>query len=259
MEHNPALVFILAGQSNMAGRAPGSELPAEARGNLPSARLDYVCSFGEEAVAGPPNRSEAWVSVTPQPQHWNTMGAHCGPEIGLAYGLATRFPGRRIYLIKHGRGATNLAVDWDPDARLGRHLYQDFLSQVRRALARLETQKEYFRLAGLAWAQGEADATHADWAAKYGANLDYLVARIRHDVGASLLPVVIIRTGKSDPRLKFVDAVRTAQEHFVDSDSCAALLSTDDAGLMDACHYDAAGQWMIGLRLAEKFAAEIPG
>src|SRR5688500_5204814 len=46
-------VFILAGQSNLAGRAPASGLPEQFRAPPPRIQIDYVCSFGASDLLKP--------------------------------------------------------------------------------------------------------------------------------------------------------------------------------------------------------------
>lgn len=255
-----ALVYILAGQSNLAGRAPASQLPAAGRTPPPHVHLDYVCSFGAAYGPGaePAHQSAAWVDVAPQPPHHSTPEAHFGPEIGFACALAEEWPGREIYLIKHGRGATSLAVDWDPDAGSGRRHYAELLGQVRAALARLKAEGRAYRLAGFVWAQGEADAMRPDQSQTYEANFTRFLTRLRRDLGAPQLPVVVLRTGDRDPRLACAAAVRAAQQHVVDRLPPAALLSTDAVHYIDSVHYDGAGQWALGREAARIFLTQFP-
>src|SRR5688500_13238524 len=82
---NAVKVFILAGQSNMSGRAAASDLPPRFRVPPPRVQIDYVCSFGASDLLKPedylkdggtpePHRSKGWVPLQPAPKHLSTPG-----------------------------------------------------------------------------------------------------------------------------------------------------------------------------------------
>ncbi|MBL9215704.1 MAG: hypothetical protein JNG83_09535 [Opitutaceae bacterium] len=250
-------VFLLAGQSNLAGRGAASGLPADYPRASDRVRLDYVCSFGAKGAGGPPepHRSGGWVPVRPSPKHASTPEGHFGPEIGFARILADRQPARPIALIKHGRGATSLAVDWDPAAASGPRHYAEFVAQARAALRRLAAEGARVELAGFVWCQGEADSTRPDWAEAYGRNLAALIARVREDFAAPGLPVLVVLSGDNpaDPRRRHAAVVRAAQRAVVARDPRAALVAGDDLTLFDDVHYDAPSQRELGERLGRAY------
>jgi len=171
----------------------------------------------------------------------------------LGRGLASRLPGRQIAFIKHGRGGTSLAVDWNPKAVTGPRLYHEFIEQSRSALARLRAEGARFDLEALIWCQGEADSTRLDWAEAYGANLRALFAHIREDLAAPGLPIVVVLTGDGLSNTKMVHAslIRAAQRKVVGADTQALLVSGDDLTLFDGVHYDARAQLELGRRLSQ--------
>jgi hypothetical protein len=264
---NDALkVFVFAGQSNMAGRGPATELPEAFRTPPPRVHLDYVCSFGASDRAKPedapkdtvppePHRSSGWVKLTPAPKHLSTPGEHFGPEIGFGHAIATRWTEQRIAIIKHGRGATSLAEDWAPDATAGRRLYRDMLAQVEQALARLKAEGVPYEICAFVWCQGEADTTREDWAQAYERNLAAFFARVRKDLAAPELPIVFSLTGdgRKNPKMPFPSLVRRAQQNVAARDRLAMLVMGDDLPLLDHVHYDAGGQLQLGQRLAEAY------
>ena len=254
----PMTVFLLAGQSNMAGRAPADGVSAsDLRAARPIA-FDYVCSFaagGTGPGAPDPHHSDGWVPLGISPRHRSTPGGHFGPEIGFGLTLARQLPPAHLAIVKHGRGGTDLAEDWAPGAVGGRQLYAAFLAQARSALARLRSAGTPYELGAFVWVQGEADATRRTWAEQYEANLTELLARVRADFGVPRLPALIVLTadGRRYPQMKFAADVRAAQRSVVRRDRCAALVSGDDLSFLDAAHYDAAGQLELGRRLAEAY------
>ena len=250
-------VFILAGQSNMAGRAPGEELPDYAA--AANVAVDYVCSFSRSGLSDrpEPHRSSGWVALEPAPKHASTPGTHFGPEISLGRTLSARWPQLRIAMIKHGRGGTSLAVDWNPDATTGPQLYRELLVQVRSALARLAADGATAELAAFVWCQGEADTTRPEWADAYEGNLRNLLASIRGDLSSSSLPVLLVLTndGRLNDRMIAATPVRSAQRRVAASEPNVTLVSGDDLTLLDTVHYDGPAQLNLGRRLAESYLA----
>lgn len=246
----PVGVFLLAGQSNLAGRAPGDE--AGEPGGEARIRLDHVCSFSARAAGdGPPepHRSKGWVALGPAPKHASTPGPHFGPEIGLGRALVQRDPNREWVFIKNGRGGSSLAVDWTAP---GGAFYRDFIAQVRAALRRLDADGQAHRLAALVWCQGEADTTRREWAKDYARNLRALIDVLRGEFGRPDLPVIIMLTGdgRLNPQMIAPEVVRQAQRDMAAQDERVRLVEADDLGLMDQVHYDAAAQLEIGRRVA---------
>lgn len=244
-------LFLLAGQSNLAGRAPGVEA-GEPAGES-AIRLDYVCSFGRDVMA--PHRSQGWVSLGVSPAHECIVGPHFGPEIGFGRGLVETCPRGPIAFIKHGRGATNLAEDWHPHAKTGKLLYRDFIEQVRSALARMEELGETTEIEALIWCQGEGDATRREWAEAYESNLRRLFAATRADLNCEILPILLVLTGdgKTDPAMTNAEIVRQAQRDVATADPRVTLIEADDLTLLDHVHYDAPSQLKLGHRLAEEY------
>lgn len=259
-------MFVMAGQSNMAGRGPAEKLPERFREPPANVRFDYVCSFGASERIDPelqrketgttdPHRSSGWTRLRPAPRHADSPDSHFGPELGFGHELARRWPDTHLAIVKHGRGATNLAEDWAPDAMTGRRLYREMLDQIRESRARLEKEGTLGELSGFVWVQGEADTTRREWAEGYARNLTALIDRLRKDLDAPRLPVLIVLTGegKMSSTMLFAETVRRAQREFVAADPCAGLVSGDDLGLLDGVHYDAEGQIELGQRLAEAY------
>ena len=256
-------VFLLAGQSNLTGRAAAADLPAEERAPLAAVRFDAVDSLGADAATAGIRghyRTDGWIDLRPSPKLPSTPGDHFGPELSFGRTLAGRWPGRPLAIVKHGRGGTSLAEDWRADASSGLMLYAQFLDQARAALGRLGADGAAPVLGAFVWAQGEADATRQDWAESYHDHLQRLIGRVRADLEAPGLPVVIALTGDGsrNPPMRYAAVVRDAQRRIVQADPRAALVSGDDLSLMDPVHYDAAAQLILGRRLAEAYLTLCP-
>ena len=202
--HEP--VFILAGQSNMAGRCDASAIPKEYvhdgsihihGGVVFQICWSNDCNFGD----GGSNSNGKWLNLQPQPSPG--LGISCfGPEIALATALGPRLYQigvRRAHFIKFAMGSTNLHSNWDPrnDKSVGKPnevgYYKQFIEFCISAIQKLEeepcanNQKE---LTGLFWLQGESDSSKAKDANSYLANFKNFVSLVRIDLNAPRLQIV---------------------------------------------------------------------
>lgn len=210
--------YILAGQSNMLGRASTSELEASLQQPYDKA---LVFDRGK------------WVVFKP--------GNQFGPEVTFVRSMTTN--GRAIGVIKHAEGATSLAKDWKAGSG------EQYLSLVRKVTEARASRK--IRLAGLIWAQGEADSKSPENASAYGDRLAEFIQRLRADLGTPELPIVALRV---NPPYPHVEGVRTAIEqtklaHY-------AWIDGDDlVKAKDNLHYNVAGQLVLGDRFAKSLMA----
>ena len=222
------LVFLLVGQSNMAGRAP---LDDEAGRTDPR-----IMQFDAEGV---------WIPAT-DPLHPPQFGfAGTGPGMSFARTMASALPGCEIGLIPCAVGATPLAR-WEPDG----DLFQNAANRLRLALAEGES------LAGILWHQGETDArTEAD-AATYEARLETAIRAWRALPGAAQAVFVCGELGRFLSPTDFPGAARVnaALRNLAARTPRGACISS--AGLVDKGdrkHFDTASQREFGRRYAEAF------
>jgi hypothetical protein len=232
----PVLVFLLAGQSNMAGHGQGAEL--------------------SDAYRKPPANVQLYEAGKLRPlalrqTKQNPSGGSFGPELSFGHELSRAMPDRNIILVKHAVGGTTLDGDWNPKHR-GR-LYDQLLRDYRAA-----TQGRTVEPAGVLWSQGGADAKAEASAQAYAANLKELIETFRNDLGVRDLPFYIGGARPEDPisntlktRFPHASVVRAA---FVDAQRNVPhvqIVSTVDLTMRsDGIHYDTAGQLEFGKRLA---------
>ncbi len=243
----PALVYLLGGQSNMVGVGQASSLP-------PSLRVsqDDVWIYW----SGWP----AWRGLQPSSDYSSGSATYMGPEVSFGRAMADAHPEREVYLIKHAVGGTDLASYWHPgehdeDPAIGDG-YAVWLETVRDGLAELDAQGVDTEIAGMIWMQGEADATVESWAAVYEQNLQHFIGRVREDVGVDELPFsmgLIDCEGYTPWRAQ----VRAAQQAVADASPEVHAFETEDLGNYpyDGCHYQGLGQRVMG----ERFAATLLG
>jgi hypothetical protein len=226
-------LFLLAGQSNMAGRG---EL--EARDQEP---IPHVLSL---------DATGNWVRAR-DPIHWDKPTA----GVGLARAFAVEY-------LKHHRGVTvgfipaacggSPISTWEPGQYFEpthSHPYDDALARTRRAL-------EFGTLRGILWHQGESDSK-PELAPRYEAALTALIDRLRGELGAPRVPFLIGQLGQfaavpwNDPT-RSVDA---AHRHVAATASLAAFVSSD--GLTsnpDNIHFNSASLREFGKRYATALA-----
>jgi hypothetical protein len=231
VQANPIDVFILAGQSNIDARAHRQDLPPE----LQETRKDILFYF-----------SDHWSVLEPGSSAKPASPNGFGPEISFGRAMADRSASnRRIALIKHSPGGTSLAVDWRPES--GREI-RTLLKKIQAACQALEAKGYNPQLKGMVWMQGERDATTEEDASHYEANLQDFITYIRGVLNSPELPLVIGRINA--PSKPFRDLVRDAQAKVVSVTAATRLIDTDDLGLLDIIHYDAAGLVTLGQRFA---------
>lgn len=226
-------LFLLAGQSNMAGRGKVGE---------------------QDSVVNPRvlklDQSMSWVPAV-DPLHWDKpalVGVGPGRSFGLA--LAARDTTARIGLIPAAVGGSPIS-SWEPgalDTATGTHPYDE-------ALERLRIAQKSGTLRGILWHQGESDATPA-LSVLYADRLRALIARFRADAGDPNLPFVIGELGKFKGKSWSDDVARIDSVHRAIAASVpnVAYVSSDDLDDNgDQLHFNAAAQRKFGERYAAAY------
>lgn len=168
-EDPPLHLYLLAGQSNMAGRGV-----VEAVDSTPVARVFAL------------NAAMEWVPAK-NPLHFDKLDI-VGVSPGFAFGkaMADANPGVRIGLIPSAVGGSPIR-SWLPTAvheQTNTRPWDDALSRTFRVLA-----QQGGELKGIIWHQGESDSNE-EFAAQYEDALVDLVERFRHEFQNPNLPFV---------------------------------------------------------------------
>lgn len=221
-------LFLLAGQSNMAGRGKVEDADRQTHPRILS--LD---------------KSMKWVPAT-DPLHFDKPGiAGVGLGRTFASDYARQHPDVVVGLIPCAVGGSPISA-WEPGgyhASTKTHPFDDAVPRVRFALQSGE-------LKGFLWHQGESDSK-PELATVYAEKLDSLVRRFRHDFDAVDVPFVVGQMGQFperpwSPEKKLVDA---AQRTLSDRMPATGFVSSD--GLThkgDKVHFDAASYRELGHR-----------
>ncbi len=224
----PVKVFILAGQSNMEGKAKVALAEFQADQPATSDLYKHLRKDGKWI-----ERDDVWVKFLDRKGKL-TVGfgsPNCiGPELGFGTVVGDRYD-EQVLLIKTAWGGRSLSRDFRPpsaglpsDAVLEKMLadlkkqkgkenstlddvkkpfgaaYRDMLAEVNATLADLKKHfpnyaGQGYELAGFVWFQGWNDMINADYTAEYAKNLGHLIRDVRKDFKAPKLPVVVGQMG----------------------------------------------------------------
>ena len=226
-------IFLLAGQSNMAGRGKPT-----AQDSVPNPRVFAL------------DRTMAWVPAL-DPLHWDKpaiVGVGPGRSFGLA--IVAQEPNARIGLVPAAVGGSPIS-SWAPgalDSATKTHPYDDALARMRVAL-------RSGRVRAVLWHQGESDATPA-LSVLYAGKLRALIARFRADLGDPNLPFVIGQLGRFEGKPWSESMIRVDSAHRAIAASVPHVAYVSSEGLRDKgdkLHFDAASQRVFGARYAAAY------
>lgn len=215
---NDMKLFLLIGQSNMAGRGKVEEQDKVENPNIFMLTKDLK-----------------WV-VAKDPVHFDKGAAGVGLCSEFARDVLKADPKSTIGLIPCAVGGTSLD-QWQP----GKPLYTTAITRAKEAL-------KQGKLAGILWHQGESDAK-PELIATYPARFETMITQLRKELGAENVPLLI---GEVIPGHGKHDDVNVALAETAKKTSNAALVSSADLGKKQL-HYDSADYRALGKRYAEVF------
>ena len=219
-DRHPTKIFLLVGQSNMAGRGK-----IEKQDQTTDPRVFMLNKQGE------------WVPAV-DPLHFDKSVAGVG--LGLTFGrqIAAKYPDDIIGLVPCAVGGTSID-QWSPTLEKG--LYAD-------AIARAKIAVKEGKLAGILWHQGESDSKKA---AAYTEKAKTLFAAFRKDLSAPEVPVIVGTIGEFHAGGDAINAVLRALPDAIPHSACAESKGLTDKG--DKTHFDAASYREFGQRYAQKW------
>ncbi|KAG6747668.1 hypothetical protein POTOM_047558 [Populus tomentosa] len=226
-------IFILAGQSNMAGRGGvehgkwDGKVPPECRPNPSTLRLSAKLTW-EEAH---------------EPLHADIdVGKTCGIGPGMAFVDGLRANDSRIGvvgLVPCAVGGTKISK-W---AR-GTQLYSQLVSRAGASV------KDGGTIRAILWYQGESDTVKKEDADAYKGNMETLITNLRTDLNIPSLPVIQVALASGEG--KFIETVRSSQLAI----NLPNVKCIDAKGLAlqrDNLHLTTMSQVQVGLKLASAF------
>ncbi|MEL6104713.1 MAG: sialate O-acetylesterase [Planctomycetota bacterium] len=226
-------LFLLAGQSNMAGRGK-----IDAAQNKPHDRILML------------NKAGDWVPAT-DPLHFDKPGiVGVGLARTFAQTLVERDSSITIGLIPCAVGGSSIST-WEP----GGYHKQTKSSPFDDTLKRLKIARRAGEVKAILWHQGESDST-AKNAPQYQERLDLLISRLRQASGGSEIPFLVGQLGQFEgkPWNEHRQQVDAAHRSLPDRISATAFISSKgltDKG--DQTHFSADSYRELGRRYASAF------
>jgi alpha-galactosidase len=222
----PVKVFILAGQSNMEGKAKVAL--AEYQAQQPATRDLYKHLFKDGKWIERPDVWIKYLKVTGNLTVGYGSPKSIGPELGFGTVVGDRYD-EQVLLIKTAWGGRSLYRDFrspsagfPPDKVLEKMLadmqkktpkaalddvkklfgasYREMIGDVSETLTNLgkyfpNYKEQGHEIAGLVWFQGWNDMINAEYTATYTVNLEHFIRDVRKDLKTPKLPFVIGEMG----------------------------------------------------------------
>lgn len=225
-------LFLLIGQSNMAGR--GLVEPRDKEPHLRVLMLD---------------KDNAWVPAV-DPMHFDKPGAGVGPGRTFGMQISEANAGITVGLIPCAVGGSPIDT-WRPNmfyAATKSHPWDDAMERTAIAL-------KAGSLRGILWHQGENDSL-PNLAEAYEARLHDLIARLRKELNAPDVPFIAGQMGKFadmpwKPEKVIVDKAHQELPNKVPHTAVVSSEGLNHQG--DKVHFDSASYRELGKRYAEAF------
>ncbi len=212
-------LFLLIGQSNMAGRGK-----VEPQDQVENPRIFML------------TKELQWVPAK-DPLHFDKSAAGVGLGSEFAREILKANPNANIGLIPCAVGGTSLD-QW----KVGGALY-------KTAVARTTEAMKQGKLAGILWHQGESDSGKPDAVATYADRLSVMIGQLRKDLQAEKVPVVLGELIHGHKTNDSVNVELVAAEKKI---PLCALVSSKDLG-NKALHFNAADLRTFGQRYAAEY------
>ena len=232
----PAIVFLVAGQSNADGcgvlsSAIFADLELDRYKKRPLIPGTTAEEIGLPFTSDAFKHSFIWVPEVKDFQPVNPMSnlhpprlnapGH-GIELPVVLELEKRFPENDIIIIKHALGNTSLYRHWNPESTGAKSCYRQFASSYLDAMDRLVKLYPEVRVVGLYWDQGESDGESA--ADEYENNLANFIEAVRRDTGIPKLKFFIRKHIFNWPN---IDKIIAAQLKIVEKDPTCYVIDID--------------------------------
>ncbi|MDP4261442.1 MAG: sialate O-acetylesterase [Bacteroidota bacterium] len=228
-------VFIMAGQSNMAGRGL-----VEPQDTIAEKRILTIDKNGQLIIAK-------------EPLHFyepSLAGLDCGYSFGKT--MIKYIPDSiSVLLIPTAIGGSSISQWLDDALYRNVKLFSNFRSKA-------EIGKQYGIIKGILWHQGESDANPND-IPHYQQRLSMLFTRFRSTTGNDHLPVLIGELGLFPKDKENRELINKAIKEYSLQDKNTAVIPTSDLkDRGDSLHFNSKGQRTMGRRFAEMYLRKWP-
>ena len=223
-------MFILAGQSNMAGRGI-----VEPQDTVANKRILSINKNGQLIMAK-------------EPLHFyepNLAGLDCGYSFGKA--MIKNIPDSiYILLLPTAVGGSSIS-QW-----LGDSLFRN-VKLFSNFLAKAATGKQYGTIKGILWHQGESDTNEKN-IPHYSERLSVLFTKFRKAIGNDNLPILLGELGSFSKNKKGFELINKAIHNYSAQDANTAVIATGDLKHKgDSLHFNSKAQRTMGKRFAEAY------
>ena len=252
-------VFILAGQSNMAGAANASNLTKLDIKDLENAQqnISFV-NNGNKSVPLKVTTPPAWKSKKFQ------LDSCFGPEIFFGIELSKKHPNKKFLFIKRSQGGTSLYGCWNPNwtkekaqyiGELNKpKLFYELINDVDRELSKYD--KSDYQIMGMLWVQGESDSSQK-WgplpSETYADNLTNLIKSSRLEFKSSQMQFMIMQVGSK----KIGQAMKQVSKQLKNVTFIAQNKDISSYNFLprleDNIHYNYFGMKKIGILFSNNF------
>ncbi|WP_372755648.1 sialate O-acetylesterase [Labilibaculum sp.] len=223
-------VFLMAGQSNMAGRGF-----VEVQDTIPSQRILTLNSQNEVILA-----KEPLSFYEPKMQ-----GLDCG--LSFARELLKQVPDEvSVLLVPTAVGGSSISK-WVGDSI---HRNVQLLTNFK---AKMDLAKKYGAIKGILWHQGESDA-NKNCIPEYENRLSDLFSTFRRFSGNKNLPIFVGKLGSYSNNKRSWLLINEQIEHYADNQENTYLIPTADfMHRGDYLHFDSRSQRKLGIRFANEY------
>ncbi len=295
-EKKPVRAFVLAGQSNMEGKAQLKLLEYQVKQPETRERFQHLVDDKGEWT----EREDVWIKFLDRKGRL-TVGygsrGRVGPELDFGHAMGDHFE-EPVLLIKTAWGGKSLYRDFRPPgmglpdeavlkgmlekaqkrkpettlddikSSYG-HFYREMIRDVKSTLGDVgshfpELGGREVVLSGFVWFQGWNDMVNADYTAAYAENMAQFIRDVRKDLGDPKLPFVIGQLGvggvkekKPNPKKDAFKAAQIAPASLPEFKGNVAVVKTDQ-------YWDEVAQavfdkgWKQNLEAWEKVGSDYP-
>jgi len=218
-------IYLVIGQSNMAGRATIRE---EDKETIDRAFLFTGQEQSEWTAAANPMNIYSTVRKKVEMQR-------LGPSYAFAISMTQAIPDQDIGLVVNALGGTNI-VQWLPGTRL----YNEAIAQTHKAL-------EFGKLKGVIWHQGEGDcdSVRVDL---YLGRIEILINALREEFDSPNLPFIAGQVFENERRHAFNQMILGLPDFIKNT----GVVSSEGTTVFDGTHFDSESAIILGARYADE-------
>jgi len=225
-------LFLLAGQSNMAGRGIVTDVDKEAHPRI------FMLT-----------KENNWVPAV-DPIHFDKTSAGVGLAKSFAIELVNNDTNIKVGLIPAACGGSPIST-WKP----GRHFNQTDSYPYDDAIFRARAAIKHGEIKAILWHQGESDCNKEN-ATRYEERLDSLITNFRKDLGVENIPFIIGQLGQFPGKVwnTYRGLVDKSHQSVAKNNKLVGFVSSDNlSSKPDSIHFDSKSLKIFGKRYVKEY------